>query len=289
MRVHWVSAAVLSSALVAGCGDRGSQNTENTPPNAAPAATAPADQTAERGRDQVSPDRDTAARPADTRPDTRPRSENRRESARSVDRAPSDSRDFNGSSAPNRTPSSSASTSRTAEFRELTVPAGTALPLELMTALSSETAHVETPVRARLRNAVLVNGVTALPAGTIFNGTVTEVSEAGRVKGRSHLAFRFDDAEVRGVRERLRTNPVVFEGEATKSEDATKIGAGAGIGAAIGGILGGGKGAAKGAAIGGAAGTGAVLATRGKEVTLAEGADISATLSDSVSVRVPER
>jgi hypothetical protein len=163
------------------------------------------------------------------------------------------------------------------------------LPLQLETPLSSETAEVETPVRARLRNAVLVDGATAIPAGTVFNGTVTEVASAGRVKGRSRLAFRFNEAQVRGVRERLRTNPIVFEGEATKGEDATKIGAGAGIGAAIGGILGGGKGAAKGAAIGGAAGTGAVLATRGKEVTLTEGADISATLADAVSVRVTER
>jgi len=269
MRVHWVSAALLSSALVVGCGDRGSQTTDNTQPNAAPAASGPAEQTDGRGKSQVSPDRDTAVRPSDARTDARARSENRRESARSVDRAPS--------SAP------------TEAFRELTIPAGMALPLELMTPLSSETAQVETPVRARLRNAVLVNGATAIPAGTVFNGTVTEAAEAGRVKGRARLAFRFDDAEVRGVRERLRTNPVVFEGEATKGEDATKIGAGAGIGAAIGGLIGGGKGAAKGAAIGGAAGTGAVLATRGKEVTLAEGADISTTLADSVTVRVPAR
>jgi hypothetical protein len=161
--------------------------------------------------------------------------------------------------------------------------------LELTTALSSETAQVETPVRARLRNAILVNGYTAIPAGTVFNGTVTDVAEAGRVKGRSHLAFRFNEAQIHGVRERLQTNPVAFEGEATKSEDATKIGAGAGIGAAIGAIVGGGSGAAKGAAIGGAAGTGAVLATKGKEVTLNEGADISATLADALTVRVPTR
>ena len=65
---------------------------------------------------------------------------------------------------------------------------------------------------------------------------------------------------------------------------AEKIGAGAGIGAAIGAIVGGGKGAAKGAAIGGAAGTGTVLATRGKDVELAEGADITATTAVPVSI-----
>jgi hypothetical protein len=169
-------------------------------------------------------------------------------------------------------------------LHEVTVPAGTTLPLELMTALSSETASVETPVRARVRSPIEINGRTAIPAGTVLTGSVTDVERAGRVQGRSRLAIRFDEATINGVREDLRTNPVTFEGEATKKDDATKIGAGAGIGAAIGAIVGGGKGAAKGAAIGGAAGTGAVLATRGKEVQLAEGADITATTASAISV-----
>jgi hypothetical protein len=77
----------------------------------------------------------------------------------------------------------------------VTVPAGTSLPLELTTALSSDTAHVETPVRARLRDAVVVKGFTAMPAGTVFNGSVTDVEESGRVKGRATLTFRFDEAD----------------------------------------------------------------------------------------------
>jgi hypothetical protein len=174
-------------------------------------------------------------------------------------------------------------------WRDLTVPAGTALPLELLTAISSETAQVETPVRARLRQAVLVDDYTALPAGTILHGTVTDVDRAGRVQGRSRLAFRFTEAELDGGREELSTNAVSFQGEATKGEDATKVGAGAGVGAIIGGILGGGDGAAKGAAIGGGAGAGVVLATRGREVSLAAGTDIDATLASAFSVRAPAR
>jgi hypothetical protein len=158
-----------------------------------------------------------------------------------------------------------------------------------MTPLSSESAQVETPVRARLRQALVVDGYTAIPAGAVLSGEVTEVARAGRVQGRSRLAFRFNEVEVNGGREELRSNPIVFEGEATRGEDATKIGAGAVGGAIIGGILGGGDGAAKGAAIGGAAGTGVVLATRGREVTLAAGADIAATLAEPLSVRAPAR
>jgi hypothetical protein len=166
------------------------------------------------------------------------------------------------------------------------VPANTALPLELLTPLSSETAAVETPVRARLKQSISVDGYAVLPAGTQLSGTVTAVDKAGRVKGRSRLEFVFTQASLDGVQEKLRTNPVIVEGEATRGEDATKIGAGAGIGAVIGGILGGGSGAAKGAAIGGAAGTGAVLATRGKDAEVAAGADIATTLAEPFAITV---
>jgi len=170
----------------------------------------------------------------------------------------------------------------------VTVAAGTSLPLELTTALSSETATVEAPVRARLRRAVVVDGLTVLPVGTVLAGHVTDVARSGRVQGRARLAFSFTEATIDGAREDLRTNPVSFEAEATKGQDAKKVGIGAGIGAVIGGIAGGGDGIAKGAAIGGAAGTGAVLATRGKEVELASGADITATLASPFTIRVQE-
>lgn len=271
MKLHWISAAILAAAVAAGCGDKSQQNAQNSDQT----ALAPANETAATSPPAVSPNTDNAAARPDSsasqptggtrtnssRPPAAPRNEAAPRAEARRDEAP-----------PARV------------VREITVPAGTSLPLELMTALSSETAQVETPVQARLRRAVAIEGRTAIPAGTVLSGTVTDVARAGRVQGRSRLAFRFDSATVNGVRENLRTEPLTFEGEATKKEDATKIGVGAGIGAAIGAIAGGGGGAAKGAAIGGAAGTGAVLATRGKEVELAAGADITATTATAVTV-----
>jgi len=171
---------------------------------------------------------------------------------------------------------------------EATVASGTELPLELLTSLSTETAAVETEVRARLKQAMTVNGETVVPNGATLIGSVTEVERAGRVKGRAHLAMRFTEVTFSGERHRINTAPLTFEGEATKSEDATKVGAGAGIGAVIGGILGGGGGAAKGAAIGGAAGGGAVLATRGKEVELASGTALTAVLAAPLTVTIED-
>jgi hypothetical protein len=145
---------------------------------------------------------------------------------------------------------------------------------------------VEDTVRATLRNAVTVDGQEVLPAGTELAGHVTEAERAGRVKGRARLVFRFTSLRYDDERMPLRTDPIVHEAEATKGEDAAKIGIGAGAGAVIGAVVGGKSGAAKGAAIGGAAGTGAVVATRGKEVRLEPGTDIPVRLAAPLSIRV---
>jgi hypothetical protein len=175
---------------------------------------------------------------------------------------------------------------RAPRFRDVSAPAGTELRLQLTTALSTEAAQVETPVSARLRGPVVVDGVTVLPADAVFHGHVTEVERPGRVRGRAYLAFRFTKVEIGEQRDPVRTHNVSFEGEATKSEDAVKVGAGAGIGAAIGAIVGGGSGAAKGAAIGGAAGVGTVLATRGRDAVLPVGSDVNARLASPYAMRV---
>jgi hypothetical protein len=170
---------------------------------------------------------------------------------------------------------------------EVTVPSGTELSIELLNDLSSETATTETAVRGRLRRAVVVGERTALPQGATLEGVVTDAVRPGRVKGRASLTLRFTNITVDGERSALSTAPITVEGEGDTKGDATKIGVGAGVGAVVGGILGGGSGAAKGAAIGGAAGTGAVLATRGKDVVLASGTTLATTLSAAKTVELP--
>jgi hypothetical protein len=186
----------------------------------------------------------------------------------------------------------SARTGRPADgpvYRELTLPTGTVLPLELTSAVASDASEVEDTVRATLRKAVTLDGQEVLPAGTELAGHVTEAERSGRVKGRARIAFRFTSVRHDGERMSLRTDPIVREAEATKGEDATKIGVGAGAGAVIGAVVGGKSGAAKGAAIGGAAGTGVVVATRGKEVRLEPGTDISTRLAAPLTIRVAVR
>ena len=173
-----------------------------------------------------------------------------------------------------------------AKFREYTVPAGATLRLTMDSAVSSETAKVEDAVEAKLSDAVTVDGVEVLPAGSAVRGTVSAVEQAGKVKGRSSLGMIFNSLTAWGERHSISARWAA-EAESTKKDDAKKIGIGAGAGAVIGGILGGKKGAATGAAVGGGAGTAMVLTSEGKAVALANGADITVKLANALDVRVP--
>lgn len=171
-------------------------------------------------------------------------------------------------------------------YKEITIPAGTTLRLDLKSAVASDTSKVEDTVRASLRAPVVVGGETILPSGTELVGTVTDVARSGRVKGRARVAYRFSSLRHDAERYDIQTATIAHEAQATKKEDAKKIAIGAGAGAAIGALLGGGSGAAKGAAIGGGAGTGAVLATRGDEVRRGPGADVTTRLTAPLTIRV---
>jgi hypothetical protein len=259
----WTIPALAAAVMVGGCTQ---QSTEAPPPAADPVA------------------QEAPVEPAPAPPAAAPQSPAPRPAAPSRPRASAEPAPLPNSAKPPVVREPAAPPKPTSH--EVTVASGTELPIELLTSLSSETAAVEDQVRARLKQAVNVSGETVIPNGATLIGSVTEVERAGRVKGRSHLAMRFTEVTYSGERHRINTTALSFEGEATKSEDATKVGAGAGIGAVIGGILGGGKGAAKGAAIGGAAGGGAVLATRGKEVELASGTALTAVLAAPLTVTI---
>jgi hypothetical protein len=171
-------------------------------------------------------------------------------------------------------------------YREVTVPAGTTLSLELKSAVGSDSSSIEDTVRAELRQAITVEGREVLPAGAEVVGHVTDVERSGRVKGRARVAYQFSSLSVGGDNYDIRTASISHLAPASKGDDAKKIAIGAGAGAALGALLGGGDGAAKGAAIGGAGGTGVVLATRGKEITLGPGADVSTRLTAPLTLKV---
>ncbi len=168
-------------------------------------------------------------------------------------------------------------------LRELTIPSGTPLSIKLSTGVASDTSKVEDTVKGTLTRAVHVEGLTALPAGTAVVGTVASAEESGRVQGKAQVSFRFTRLILDEESHSIRTALISREAESSTKDDVKKGGIGAGAGAIVGGIIGGGKGAAIGAGVGG---TGAVLATKGKEVRLEPGDVVSTTLQNALTVTV---
>lgn len=176
------------------------------------------------------------------------------------------------------------------EYREVTIPAGTVLPVDLETAVGSDISRVEEPVSGRLRRAITIGGAEVLPAGTVVTGHVTSARRPGKVKGRGLIAMRFTQLDTPGAgKTRISTATITRMAPATKEKDALKIIAPATAGAVIGRIAGGKGAAAKGAIIGGGAGAGYVLATRGKDVQIGKGADLAVKLTAPLTLRVPVR
>jgi hypothetical protein len=181
----------------------------------------------------------------------------------------------------------SGSAARAADYREITIPAGTVLPVDLETSVGSDISRVEQPVRGSLRRAIRVSGVQVLPAGTVLRGHVTSARRPGKVKGRGLIAMRFTELDTPGEGSTaIRTATVSRLAPATKQQDALKIIAPAAGGAVVGRIVGGKKGAREGAIIGGGAGTAYVLSTRGKDIRLGRGANLAVRLTSPVTVRV---
>ncbi len=176
----------------------------------------------------------------------------------------------------------------TKPVRDITIPAGTVLPVVLDTAVGSATSHVEEAVHAHLTRPIVVDGVTVAPTGSRISGVVTDATRSGRVKGRAHVAMRFETLAPTGTEQHyaIRTTSVGRTAESTKEKDALEIGAPAAGGALIGALVGGKKGALVGGAVGGGAGTGVVLSTRGKEVSMPKGSTLTLKLTEPVAVRV---
>lgn len=173
-------------------------------------------------------------------------------------------------------------------YRDVTLPAGTVIPVVLDSYVASDTSRVESPVRAHVRRAVVVSGVTVIPAGSALVGHVTRAERAGRVKGHARLAFRFDQLTLSQPNRhvRIRTSSVSRIAAGTKARDAKTIAIPAAGGAVVGAIVGGKKGAAIGAAAGGGGGTAVALSTRGPDVRLGRGAVASVRLLSPVTIRV---
>jgi hypothetical protein len=170
----------------------------------------------------------------------------------------------------------------TAARGALEIPAGTEMDVRLSNNLNSGTAQVEDRFEGTTLVDVVVNGRTAIPAGSVMRGVVTAVEPATRTNRTARMTVSFDQVTANGRAYPIRgTVTQAIEGEGLKGETA-RIGTGAGVGAIIGGILGGFKGALAGILIG-AGGT--IAATEGEEVQLPQGSVLRVRIDSPVQIR----
>ena len=172
-------------------------------------------------------------------------------------------------------------------YEELSIPADSVIGLQVDTTITSDTAKMEDPVRARVTRDVKVRDQVAIPAGTRVEGAVTMVDRGGRLKDQARLGIRFHTVVLAdGTRLPINTETIYRDGESPARESAAKIGGGAVGGAVLGAILGGKKGAIIGSTIGAGAGGAAVAASEANAATLPAGSTVTVRVSSPATVTV---
>ena len=90
----------------------------------------------------------------------------------------------------------------------VTLPQGTLLQLRTNEPVNSKRAKDGTPVQFIVIQDVIVGGVLAIPRGAIVHGVVTEVKQAGDLKGSPELALKLTSLDLGGQNYLCRDRPV---------------------------------------------------------------------------------
>jgi predicted small lipoprotein YifL len=169
--------------------------------------------------------------------------------------------------------------------KNYTVPTGTSIEVQLPAAISTKTAKVGNRVSANLTGDLVVDGKVIARAGSLLQGSVTEViSGSKQIGGTPTLGLTFDNLTLADGSDTT-VNGTVTEVavKSDKGRDAAKIAGGAVAGAVIGHQVDSDKGKIIGGLLGAAAGTVAARKT-GTEVELPAGTVIGFTLTSPVNV-----
>lgn len=173
-------------------------------------------------------------------------------------------------------------------YRDISVPAGTAIPVRITQTLDSETTEEGTWFTGVVTREVVADSMVVVPAGSGVSGRVVAAHEAGHFKGHSLLSIELTAVNRHGHSVPISTDAYTVEGKNRGTNSAEKIGGGAAVGAILGGIFGGGKGAAIGAAAGGGGGAAYQGLTRGQQVAIPSETLIRFRLTAPFTVRTSE-
>lgn len=175
----------------------------------------------------------------------------------------------------------------------ITVPAATALNVEFVDPLSSETSVAGDAVRARVVDDVVSEGWIVVPRGSTMVGTVAEVVPSKKIGGQAKLAVNFERIELASGNSVTIQAPFVQVAKSQKGKDAATIGGAAAGGALLGRILKDGKDQGKataiGAVVGAAVGTAVAANNNSMPVNFDSGMVASVSLTESVRVAVTSK
>lgn len=174
-------------------------------------------------------------------------------------------------------------------LREVTLAAGTTLPVRITQTLDSATTQTGETFSGSIATDVMQDGLVVLPRGTAVAGRVVDAKDAGHFKGNSALSIQLTSVTKRGQQIPVFTDSFSKEGAGRGKNTAVKTGIGAAAGAVLGGIFGGGKGAAIGAAAGGGTGAGINAVTRGQQVQIPSETVVRFQTTNSITVRTSTR
>jgi hypothetical protein len=183
--------------------------------------------------------------------------------------------------------------------RSWTVPEGTVISMRMDSNLSSKTSRVGDKFTATVTIPVYVNGRAVIPAGSVVEGRVSEVTPAKRMSRSGTIAVAFDELVFpNGSRmpingsltsadpnERQRIDEESRVSGDIGNRKVVFIGGGGAVGAVLGGIAGGGKGAVVGGVLGAGAGVAAVLLSKGVEAEVRSGTPFGIQLAQPLIVR----
>jgi type IV secretion system protein VirB10 len=192
---------------------------------------------------------------------------------------------------------------------EITVRAGTHIPLTLVNSLNTKQSHEGDGVYLETAFPIFIGGRLVIPRGSYVQGTITKAKPAGHVKGKAEMYIRFDSLTLpngvaRDFRSRLDSADASAQGQVDRAEgtitgesrtggSAGTVVRTAGMGASVGSIAGAasghfGMGVGLGGAAGGLAGLASVLGKNGSGVVLPKGTTMEMVLDRDLLYRPDE-